>query len=365
MTQQEISTEQYFINGFRLRAVDYKEIFRKVEIGMLLIKPDTGQIIDANQFLLNILSYTIADMFLKTIKEVRAFKELEQLSLSTFDSKLEEIETVIWNKKGDPVHVGLLKSYVEDEHLVVLQFNIQSVLGKKQSTNILQQKYEELEKQLLILNSELAATKEALRFERGERQKLSQNLHDSINQSLFSATLIAEVLPRLWEKDQALARSSLEDLHRLTLGASAELRILLAESRPSVLKETDFGHLLRLLGNVLSGRINIPVNIQAFGQNSTAPDMKVAIYYLCKDHIYNLARQIKAGKLEIQLLDEERTGILRIIIYSGENGNIKLNSSSKRTIEMLTKQANSEGVDVDLISENKNQEIIMRWKNPI
>jgi GAF domain-containing protein len=33
-----------------------------------------------------------------------------------------------------------------------------------------------------------------------ERQRLAQNLHDAVNQSLFSASLIAEVLPRLWER---------------------------------------------------------------------------------------------------------------------------------------------------------------------
>jgi GAF domain-containing protein len=36
-----------------------------------------------------------------------------------------------------------------------------------------------------------------------ERQRLAQNLHDAVNQSLFSAGLIAEVLPRLWERDPA------------------------------------------------------------------------------------------------------------------------------------------------------------------
>ncbi len=35
-----------------------------------------------------------------------------------------------------------------------------------------------------------------------ERQRLARNLHDAVNQSLFSAGLIAEVLPRLWDRDQ-------------------------------------------------------------------------------------------------------------------------------------------------------------------
>ena len=92
-----------------------------------------------------------------------------------------------------------------------------------------------------------------------ERQRLAQNLHDAVNQSLFSAGLIAEVLPRLWERDQEEARRSLEDLRRLTRGALAEMRALLAELRPSTLTDAELGDLLRLLGNAFTGRTNIPV----------------------------------------------------------------------------------------------------------
>ena len=63
-----------------------------------------------------------------------------------------------------------------------------------------------------------------------ERQRLAQNLHDAVNQSLFSAGLIAEVLPRLWERDPAKGRQSLEDLRRLTRGALAEMRGLLGRA---------------------------------------------------------------------------------------------------------------------------------------
>jgi two-component system nitrate/nitrite sensor histidine kinase NarX len=62
-----------------------------------------------------------------------------------------------------------------------------------------------------------------------ERQALARNLHDAVNQSLFSAGLIAEVLPRLWERDPVEGQQSLEDLRRLTRGALAEMRGLLAE----------------------------------------------------------------------------------------------------------------------------------------
>ena len=83
---------------------------------------------------------------------------------------------------------------------------------------------------ITLINAELyeqAQTLAALQ----ERQRLARNLHDAVNQSLFSAGLIAEVLPRLWEKDPEEGRRSLEDLRRLTRGAQADMRLLLAELR--------------------------------------------------------------------------------------------------------------------------------------
>jgi PAS domain S-box-containing protein len=55
---------------------------------------------------------------------------------------------------------------------------------------------------ITMVNAELCEHARALPALQ-ERQHLAQNLHDAVNQSLFSAGLIAEALPRLWERDPA------------------------------------------------------------------------------------------------------------------------------------------------------------------
>ena len=41
-----------------------------------------------------------------------------------------------------------------------------------------------------------------------ERNRLARDLHDAVTQTLFSASLIADVLPRIWERDQEQGRAA-------------------------------------------------------------------------------------------------------------------------------------------------------------
>ena len=145
-----------------------------------------------------------------------------------------------------------------------------------------------------------------------ERQRLAQNLHDAVNQSLFSAGLIAEVLPRLWEKDPAKGHQSLEDLRRLTRGALAEMRALLAELRPEVLIDSNLGDLLRQLGNAFTGRTNIPVKVTVVGRGDLPADVQVAFYRLCQEAFNNIAKHAQANHVAIHLTYDAGAIDLRI-----------------------------------------------------
>jgi len=164
---------------------------------------------------------------------------------------------------------------------------------------------------ITMINAELYENAQALAVLE-ERQRLARNLHDAVNQSLFSAGLIAEVLPRLWDRDQALARQSLEDLRRLTRGAMAEMRALLAELRPSTLTDSDLGDLLRQLGNALEGRTNLPVAVTVFGELILPDKVQITFYRVCQEALNNIAKHAKASKVEINLKQEGAVIELRI-----------------------------------------------------
>jgi PAS domain S-box-containing protein len=161
---------------------------------------------------------------------------------------------------------------------------------------------------ITMVNAELYEHAQALAALQ-ERQRLAQNLHDAVNQSLFSAGLIAEVLPRLWERDQAEARHSLEDLRRLTRGALAEMRELLAELRPSVLTDSSLGDLLRQLANAFTGRTNIPVSVKIAGEHVLPAEIQVALYRICQEALNNIAKHAGARQVEIELQYESEARV--------------------------------------------------------
>lgn len=153
---------------------------------------------------------------------------------------------------------------------------------------------------ITMANAELyERAQEVVRLE--ERQRLAQNLHDAVNQSLFSASLIAEVLPRLWERDPVEAQQSLEDLRRLTRGAMAEMRGLLVELRPIVLTDSELGDLLRQLGDALTGRTNIPVIITMTGDGTLPGEVQIALYRLCQEALSNIAKHAWASRVMVDL----------------------------------------------------------------
>jgi PAS domain S-box-containing protein len=194
-----------------------------------------------------------------------------------------------------------------------------------------------------------------------ERQRLAQNLHDAVNQSLFSAGLIADVLPRLWDRDQDLARKSLVDLRRLTRAAQAEMRALLAELRPSALTDTDLGDLLHLLGNALSGRINIPVAVTVAKDIILPPEVQVAFYRVCQEALNNVAKHAKASRVDIDLKREDASIELHIR-DDGKGFDPEIILSGHYGVGMMKERAEAVGATVSITSQPRHgTELIMLW----
>ena len=145
-----------------------------------------------------------------------------------------------------------------------------------------------------------------------ERNRLARDLHDAVTQTLFSASLIAEVLPRLWERSPAEGRRRLEELRQLTRGALAEMRTLLLELRPAALTEVGLGELLRQLADAVTGRARVPVKLTVEGQRSLPPDVQIALYRIAQGALNNVAKHSGASQATVSLRCQPGQVTLRV-----------------------------------------------------
>jgi PAS domain S-box-containing protein len=198
-----------------------------------------------------------------------------------------------------------------------------------------------------------------------ERQRLARNLHDAVNQSLFSAGLIAEVLPRLWEQNHEEAMQSLKDLRRLTRGAQAEMRALLAELRPTTITDSKLSDLLHLLGNALSGRTNIAVSVTASEEITLPVDTQISYYRVCQEALSNVAKHSKASQVHI-ILKQEGTEVVLQIHDNGKGFDPNHSITGHYGLGMMRERAESVGAMFSILSKpGHGTDLILRWAQPI
>jgi nitrate/nitrite-specific signal transduction histidine kinase len=134
-----------------------------------------------------------------------------------------------------------------------------------------------------------------------ERNRLARDLHDAVSQTLFSASMIAEVLPRIWERDPQEGRRDLEQLRLLTRGALAEMRTLLLELRPAALADSDLGDLIRQLAESITGRTELAVHLELGLEGVLPLEVKVALYRICQEALNNVIKHAEASGVSISL----------------------------------------------------------------
>jgi signal transduction histidine kinase/ligand-binding sensor domain-containing protein len=154
-----------------------------------------------------------------------------------------------------------------------------------------------------------------------ERQRLARDLHDAVTQTLFSTSLIAEVLPLIWEQNSEDGRHRLQQIRQGTRSALAEMRALLLELRPSGLADAEMGDLLSQAGEAISARSGIPVSVQVLddGDEGAVPaEVRVGLYRIAQEALNNVARHSHAG--EAIVLFRNRAGSIELSIADDGRG---------------------------------------------
>jgi PAS domain S-box-containing protein len=197
-----------------------------------------------------------------------------------------------------------------------------------------------------------------------ERQRLARELHDSVTQMLFSASLITEVLPRLWERDQDDGRQHLDDLRLLTRGALAEMRTLLAELRPTALTEAELGELLRQLAEAMTGRTRVPVTLTVDGQRALPPEVQITLYRVAQEGLNNVARHAGASAV-VMSLHAGPEGVALRIKDDGRGFDPSAVTPDHFGLHIMRERTDTIGATLAIDSApGRGTQVVVRWADP-
>ena len=134
-----------------------------------------------------------------------------------------------------------------------------------------------------------------------ERNRLAQDLHDSVTQVLFSVGTVAEVLPQIWQRDPQQGQEGLLELRRLTRGALAEMRTLLIELRPSAIIKTPLSELLTQLTEAVTIRADLSFQLYIEKVPVLPAEVQTTFYRVAQEAINNVVKHTKANQVGISL----------------------------------------------------------------
>ncbi len=169
-----------------------------------------------------------------------------------------------------------------------------------------------VENEVLHAQQTRAATEE-------ERQRLARELHDAVAQTVYSAALIAEALPTVWERDEREARENVSRLRRLTRAALAETRALLFELRPAALEAAPLESLLERLGDAVAGQFNGDVTVDAAEGLDLPPEVKLALYRVAQEAFANVVKHARASAVHL-VLRRTRDGAVVLTVSDDGRG---------------------------------------------
>jgi PAS domain S-box-containing protein len=202
----------------------------------------------------------------------------------------------VWDANNKPLYVvGMIEDITEEkqaaEKLIAQEAEYRRALEQR-----IAERTEELNKA-----NELLQKKAAQEAVTSERTRLARELHDAVTQTLFSATMIADVLPDIWHLNKEEGLRRLEELRQLTRGALAEMRTLLVELRPNALVEVPLPILLRQLTEAMIGRTRVNILLNIEGERKLPPEVQVGLYRVTQEALNNIGKHAKATQAIVNL----------------------------------------------------------------
>jgi signal transduction histidine kinase len=145
-----------------------------------------------------------------------------------------------------------------------------------------------------------------------ERNRLARELHDAVNQTLFSVSLTAEAAALLVDGDPEEAKRQIHEVQQLAREAMDEMRSLIFELRPAVLGADGLVATLRKHAEVLERVSGKEIAVEVHGDVRLEPHVEREVFRIAQEALGNALKHARPEHMRVSLQTPDHRLSLRV-----------------------------------------------------
>ena len=145
-----------------------------------------------------------------------------------------------------------------------------------------------------------------------ERNRLARELHDSVSQELFAASMLVSAINEMPETQQTQIQTPIGQVEQMIQQAQLEMRALLLHLRPVALKDNSLKDGIDALLKDLVAKVPLTINWQIEAVQ-LPKGIEDHLFRILQESVSNTLRHAKADTLDISLIEREEKVILTVV----------------------------------------------------
>jgi PAS domain S-box-containing protein len=322
---RDITERKLVEAALEVSAVRYRRLFETTQDGILLLHAHTGEIIDVNPFLEDLLEYTHDEMIGMKLWEVGPFRDVAAAKVAF--EKLQDERYIRYEdlpletKSGRKINVEFVSNVYTVDSADIIQCNIRDITERRHIEDQLHtlrlgleervgERTAELARANLTLQGEIVERERAEAREHTvvveERTRMAREIHDTLAQGFTGVVIQLEAAEDVLVEDPEEARLHVLQARTLARESLAEARRSVWALRPVVLGAGDLGYAFLHLVKKLAEESGITIDFTLRGVlRPLNEDLELHLLRIGQEALTNALKHAQATEISVTLTSGE------------------------------------------------------------
>ncbi|HZC30691.1 MAG TPA: sensor histidine kinase, partial [Gaiellaceae bacterium] len=146
-----------------------------------------------------------------------------------------------------------------------------------------------------------------------ERSRLAREVHDGPAQALSNAIFQVEVVQRLLDRDERLARAELRQLREVLTRELRGVRAYLSQLRPPLLADLGLSGAIQEAGDQIATALGVPVSVELEGGVDNLPEtVEVVALRVIQEALQNARKHAQPTSIRVRMAREGASWIVEV-----------------------------------------------------